>query len=63
VNVLRRYQIDLREAKAETSAVCERIPAAVGATLRTGQSLNGRPLQDWLGVRDDFRTWFVQNAA
>jgi hypothetical protein len=18
---------------------------------------------DWLGVRDDFRTWFVQNAA
>jgi hypothetical protein len=25
--------------------------------------VEGNESGDWLGVRDDFRTWFVQNAA
>ena len=46
------------------------VPNGKTADPRTGNSLSSREFRRtealgsiWLGVRDDFRTWFVQNAA
>ena len=38
-------------------------PNRVEMPLKTGRPARVRPKAAWLGIRDDLRTWFVQNVA